>query len=75
MKDKKKNKGEQNQEEEFSKRIEEIKAGRKRGRGGGKGEKGVGEGTGGRRTGRLGEVVDSLAKGIKASCHVLFTVF
>lgn len=39
----------------FSKRIEEIKAVRKRERGGEKGENGVGEETGG-RTGRLGEV-------------------
>lgn len=39
MKDKKNNKDEQNQEKLFSKRIEEIKAGRKRGRGGGKGGK------------------------------------
>ncbi|KAK4820816.1 hypothetical protein QYF61_007210 [Mycteria americana] len=56
VKDKKKNKDEKIKTK-FSKRIEEIKAGRKRGRGGGKGEKGTGEGTRGRRTGRLGEVV------------------
>jgi len=43
VKDKKKNQDVKKQEEVFSQRIEEIKTGRKRGKGGGKEEKGVGE--------------------------------
>lgn len=58
MKDK--NEDEQNQEEVFSKIIEEIKARRKRGRGKGKEGKGVVEGTGGRKTRRLGEDLKGL---------------